>query len=148
MISAGDVTSTARSSRRPWLATIPALNRDFGIDRVEVAIPTHYHDDHVAGFNLLRDVEGTEVWAAEHMVPMLEHPLRYDLPCLWYDPIPVDRRLRFGRPYRWREHEITVHELPGHTLRARPWFTMACAAASVVSVKVVPSTIGMPIIRK
>jgi glyoxylase-like metal-dependent hydrolase (beta-lactamase superfamily II) len=109
---------TDRSSRRPWLATIPALKRDFGIDRVEVAIPTHYHDDHVAGFNLLRDVEGTEVWAAEHMVPMLEEPLRYDLPCLWYDPIRIDRRLPFEQPFRWHEHEITVHHLPGHTLYA------------------------------
>jgi hypothetical protein len=52
------------------------------------------------------------------MVPLLDHPLRYDLPCLWYDPIPVDRRLAFGQPVRWHEHEITVHHLPGHTLYA------------------------------
>jgi glyoxylase-like metal-dependent hydrolase (beta-lactamase superfamily II) len=109
---------TDRSSRKPWLATIPALKRQFGIDRVEVAIPTHYHDDHVAGFNLLREMEGTRVWAPGNMAPMLEAPHRFDLPCLWYDPIPVDRRLRLGRPYRWHEYEITVHELPGHTLFA------------------------------
>ena len=109
---------TDRSSRRPWLQTIPALKRQFGIDRVEVAIPTHYHDDHVAGFNLLREVEGTAVWAPENMAPMLEDPWRFDLPCLWYDPIPVDRRLAFGRPFRWHEYELTVHELPGHTLFA------------------------------
>ena len=109
---------TDRSSRRPWLQTIPALKRDYGIDRVEVAIPTHYHDDHVAGFNLLRDVEGTAVWAAENMIPMLEDPHRFDLPCLWYDPIPVDRPLAFGVPVTWHEYEITVHHLPGHTLFA------------------------------
>jgi glyoxylase-like metal-dependent hydrolase (beta-lactamase superfamily II) len=107
-----------RSSRRPWLETIPALKRQFGIDRVEVAIPTHYHDDHVAGFNLLRDVEGAEVWAPANMTALLEDPLRFDLPCLWYDPIPVDRTLAFGRPFRWHEYEMTVHELPGHTLFA------------------------------
>jgi glyoxylase-like metal-dependent hydrolase (beta-lactamase superfamily II) len=111
-------SGTDRSSRRPWLQTIPALKRDHGIDRIEVAIPTHYHDDHVAGFNLLREVEGTKVWAARNMVPMLEQPRRFDLPCLWYDPIPVDRRLPFGRPVRWHEYELTVHELPGHTLYA------------------------------
>jgi glyoxylase-like metal-dependent hydrolase (beta-lactamase superfamily II) len=109
---------TDRSSRRPWLETIPALKRDFGMDRVEVAIPTHYHDDHVAGFNLLRDVEGTQVWAPSNMSTLLEEPLRFDLPCLWYDPIPVDRELAFGRPFRWHEYEIAVHELPGHTLYA------------------------------
>ncbi len=107
-----------RSSRRPWLETIPALKRDFGIDRVEVALPTHYHDDHVAGFNLLRDVEGAEVWAPPNMVPLLEQPGRWDLPCLWWDPIPVDRPAPYGRPMRWREYEITFHELPGHTLYA------------------------------
>jgi glyoxylase-like metal-dependent hydrolase (beta-lactamase superfamily II) len=111
-------SGTDRSSRRPWLQTIPALKRDYGLDRVEVAIPTHYHDDHVAGFNLLRDVEGTEVWAPENMVDLFEHPLRYDLPCLWYDPIPVDRRLPFGQSIAWHEYEITLHPLPGHTLFA------------------------------
>ena len=109
---------TDRSSRRPWLQSVPSLKRDFGVDRVEVVMPTHYHDDHVAGFNLLRDVEGTEVWAAENMVPIFEDPHRYDLPCLWYDPIPVDRSLAFGEPFQWHEYEITVHPLPGHTLFA------------------------------
>ena len=109
---------TDRSSRRPWLETIPALKRNHGVDRIEVAIPTHYHDDHVAGFNLLRDVEGTQVWAPENMDTILEQPTRYDLPCLWYDPIPVDRTLHFGRPFRWHEYELRVHALPGHTLYA------------------------------
>jgi glyoxylase-like metal-dependent hydrolase (beta-lactamase superfamily II) len=107
-----------RSSRRPWLQTIPALKRQFGIDRVEVAMPTHYHDDHVAGFNLLRDVEGTQVWAPANMTAIFGDPWRYDLPCLWYDPIGVDRTLEFGRPYAWHEYELTIHELPGHTLYA------------------------------
>jgi glyoxylase-like metal-dependent hydrolase (beta-lactamase superfamily II) len=109
---------TDRSSRVPWLQTIPALKRLHGVDRVEVAIPTHYHDDHVAGFNMLRDIEGAQVWAPENMVPMLEDPVRFDLPCLWYEPIPVDRRLAFGRSFAWHEYEITVHPLPGHTLFA------------------------------
>jgi glyoxylase-like metal-dependent hydrolase (beta-lactamase superfamily II) len=109
---------TDRSSRRPWLQTIPALKRLHGVDRVEVAMPTHYHDDHVAGFNLLRDVEGTAVWAPENMVAVLSDPRRFDLPCLWYDPIPVGRSLAFGETIRWHEYDITVHPLPGHTLYA------------------------------
>jgi glyoxylase-like metal-dependent hydrolase (beta-lactamase superfamily II) len=109
---------TDRSSRRPWLPTIPALKRDHGVDRIEVAVPTHYHDDHVAGFNLLRDVEGTEVWAAENMVDLLQEPRRFDLPCLWYEPIPVDRSIPYEQPIRWHEYELTLHRLPGHTLFA------------------------------
>ncbi|WP_369200395.1 MBL fold metallo-hydrolase [Streptomyces sp. PU-14G] len=107
-----------RASRRPLLASIDALRRDLGVDRVEVALPTHYHDDHVAGFNLLREVHGTQVWSPAHIAPVLAAPERWDLPCLWYDPIPVDRALPVGAPVRWREYEIGVHDLPGHTLYA------------------------------
>ncbi|RMI38339.1 MBL fold metallo-hydrolase [Streptomyces triticirhizae] len=107
-----------RSARRPLLESITALRRDHGIDRVEVALPTHYHDDHVAGFNLLREVHGTEVWSPSHIAPVLAAPRRFDLPCLWYDPIPVDRELPVNGSVRWREYEIGVHDLPGHTLYA------------------------------
>jgi glyoxylase-like metal-dependent hydrolase (beta-lactamase superfamily II) len=107
-----------RSSRRPLLASIAALGRERGIERIEVALPTHYHDDHVAGFNLLRDVEGTEIWSPENVTAVLEDPWRYDLPCLWYDPIPVDRSLANGAPVEWREYELTAFALPGHTLFA------------------------------
>jgi glyoxylase-like metal-dependent hydrolase (beta-lactamase superfamily II) len=104
-----------RASRRPWLASIPALKRNHGVTTVEVALPTHYHDDHVAGMNLLRDVEGTEIWAPSHVADVLENPLDQDLPCTWYDPVPVDRRLRLGESVTWHEYEIMVHDLPGHT---------------------------------
>jgi glyoxylase-like metal-dependent hydrolase (beta-lactamase superfamily II) len=107
-----------RASRRPWLASLPALRRDHGVTTIEVAVPTHYHDDHVAGMNLLRDVEGTQIWAPGNIADVLEAPMVQDLPCTWYDPISVDRRLALGEAFRWREYEIMVHDLPGHTLYA------------------------------
>jgi glyoxylase-like metal-dependent hydrolase (beta-lactamase superfamily II) len=105
-----------RASRRPWLGSLPALRRDHGVTAVEVALPTHYHDDHVAGMNLLREVEGTEIWAPDHVADVLEHPMEQNLPCVWYDPVPVDRRLPLHTGVRWHEYEIIVHPLPGHTL--------------------------------
>ncbi|MFD7438416.1 MBL fold metallo-hydrolase [Streptomyces sp. NPDC059861] len=107
-----------RSARRPLLASVEALRRQYGVDRVEVALPTHYHDDHVAGFNLLRAVHGTEVWSPAHIAEVLSVPTDWDLPCLWYEPIPVDRVLPREGAFRWREYEIGVHDLPGHTLYA------------------------------
>jgi glyoxylase-like metal-dependent hydrolase (beta-lactamase superfamily II) len=104
-----------RASRRPWLYTLPALKAQFGVQKIDVVLPTHFHDDHVAGCNLLRCVEGTQVWAAENFADILEDPARYNLPCLWYDPIPVDRRLPLGKPVRWEEYTLIVHPLPGHT---------------------------------
>jgi glyoxylase-like metal-dependent hydrolase (beta-lactamase superfamily II) len=111
----GDPSGSDRASRRPWLYSIPALKRDFGVTQIVAAIPTHYHDDHVAGLNLLREVEGTEVWAAENYAHILTHPAEYDLPCLWYDPIPVDRVLDFGRLIAWEEYTLELYPLPGHT---------------------------------
>ncbi|MGH2402712.1 MAG: MBL fold metallo-hydrolase, partial [Candidatus Limnocylindria bacterium] len=104
-----------RSSRRPWLYTFDVLRRDFGVRSIDVVIPTHYHDDHVAGMNLLRDVQGTEVWVPDNFAHVMEDPTRHDLPCLWYDPIPVDRRLPIGGTVRWEEYELAIHDLPGHT---------------------------------
>ena len=104
-----------RASRRPWLYTLPVLKRKFGVRAIDAVILTHYHDDHVAGCNLLREVEGAEVWAAETFADILRRPHHYDLPCLWYDPIPVDRVLPLDEPIRWEEYTLTCHALPGHT---------------------------------
>jgi glyoxylase-like metal-dependent hydrolase (beta-lactamase superfamily II) len=97
-----------RAARRPLLATLDGLD-------VEVVVPTHYHDDHVAGINLLRDVTGADAWIPANVAPVLAEPHRYDLPCLWYDPVPADRVLPLSTPVRWHEHELTLHPLPGHT---------------------------------
>ncbi|WP_329459175.1 MBL fold metallo-hydrolase [Streptomyces sp. NBC_01497] len=114
-----------RSSRRPLLASIDALRRHHGVDRVEVALPTHYHDDHVAGFNLLREVHGTQVWSPDHIADILTAPTSHDLPCLWYDPVPVDRVLPARTTLTWHEYEIGVHHLPGHTLYAAAYSFVA-----------------------
>ena len=104
-----------RSTRRPWLYTLDRLKHDFGITSIDAVIPTHYHDDHVAGMNLLREVEGTEVWVPDNFASVLEDPWRHDLPCLWFDPIPVDRRLAMGETVAWEGYRIGIHALPGHT---------------------------------
>jgi glyoxylase-like metal-dependent hydrolase (beta-lactamase superfamily II) len=104
-----------RAAKRPSLYTLAHLKRSFGVTRIAAVVPTHYHDDHVAGLNLLRDVEGAQVWAAETFAPILQQPERYDLPCLWYDPIPVDRALPLETPIQWEEFTLTLYPLPGHT---------------------------------
>lgn len=112
---AGCASGTDRSSRRPWLYTLPVLFQNFGVRQIDACLSTHYHDDHVAGFNLLRDTYGAQVWCAESFADLLEHPSRYDLPCLWYDPIPVDKRLPLDTPVAWEEYTLILHPLSGHT---------------------------------
>jgi glyoxylase-like metal-dependent hydrolase (beta-lactamase superfamily II) len=112
--------------RRPLLWSLD------GVD-VEAVVVTHFHDDHVAGLNLIRDVKGTEIWAAEHIVPVLEDPKRFDLPCLWPEPIAVDRTLPLATPIAWHEYELTLYPLPGHTF-------FACAIAFEVDGRRVVAT--------
>ncbi|MCV9888963.1 MBL fold metallo-hydrolase [Metabacillus halosaccharovorans] len=112
----GIAAGADRASRRPWLYTISRLKEQFGIKKIDVVIPTHFHDDHVAGLNVLRDVEGTEVWCPENFSSILEQPKKYNLPCLWYDHIKVDRTLPLQKAIKWEEYEFTLHEQSGHTL--------------------------------
>ena len=114
----GIASGSDRASRRPWLYSIPALKRQYNVDEIAVVIPTHYHDDHVAGINLLQGIEGTEVWCPENFTDILEQPKNYDLPCLWYDPIKVDKILPLKKKIIWEEYELTIYEHPGHTLYA------------------------------
>jgi glyoxylase-like metal-dependent hydrolase (beta-lactamase superfamily II) len=117
-VSTGLGPITERTARRPLLWAIEELKRSHGVERIEAVIPTHYHDDHVAGLTLLRSVEGSEVWAPENVAPILVDPHRHDLPCLWHEPIPVDRVLPLEQPLSWHEYELTPYALPGHTLYA------------------------------
>ncbi len=114
----GHIPGTERAVKRPWLASLPALRRTYGVTRIAVAMPTHYHDDHVAGMPLLRDVEGTALWIPENIAPTLADPWLDDLPCQWYDPIDADRILPLDQPFAWQEYEFTAHPQPGHTLYA------------------------------
>ena len=107
-----DLTTTAMSTEREARRTLL-----WSLDRLdpEAVVVSHYHDDHVAGLNLLRDVKGVEVWAPANVAPIIEQPDRYDLPCLWFDPIPVDRVLPLEESFTWHEYELTIYALPGHT---------------------------------
>jgi glyoxylase-like metal-dependent hydrolase (beta-lactamase superfamily II) len=117
-VATGLTPTTERGARRTLLFPLDALRRDHGVERIEAAIPTHYHDDHVSGLNLVREVEGAAVWAPENVAPLIEAPERYDLPCLWYEPVAVDRRLPLGESFRWHEYELRIHAQPGHTMYA------------------------------
>ncbi|MBE5967019.1 MAG: MBL fold metallo-hydrolase [Lachnospiraceae bacterium] len=112
---AGPAAGSDRSSRRPWLYTIPKLFTDYGVTKIDACIPTHYHDDHVAGFNLLKKVYHTRILCPENFADLLNSPENYDLPCLWYDPIPVDEALGLGQKITWEEYELILHPLSGHT---------------------------------
>lgn len=114
----GMAAGSDRASRRPWLYTIPLLKEKYGVQNIDVVLPTHYHDDHVAGINLLQRVEKAKVWAPANFADILKHPLDNNLPCLWYDPIEPNEILPLEKTIDWEEFKITLYPLPGHTCYA------------------------------
>lgn len=111
----GVASGSDRAARRPWLFSLSTLKRKFAIRQVDVVLPTHYHDDHVAGINLLRRVEHARSWIPRNFADILADPARSDLPCLWYDPIAADRIVPLEEDLPWEEYTLRLHPLPGHT---------------------------------
>ena len=86
-----------------------------GFIAIDFIVPSHYHEDHVGGINAVREKYGAKVWAMNHLVDVLENPAAYNLPCLWPDPIKVDRVLRDGESIVWENIPISFFYLPGQT---------------------------------
>ncbi len=95
--------------------TIPELKASHGLKSIEVAIPSHMHDDHLNGFPHLVKHYGAKIWCFENMVDILQNPRGYNLGCILGEPIQVDRSFRNGETFKWEEFEFKVYHSPGHT---------------------------------
>ncbi len=94
---------------------IDTLKAKFGLRSVDVAMPSHMHDDHMNGFPHLIRHHGTKVWCYENMVDIFERPRGHNLGCTLGEPFRVDRSFRHGEKFRWEEFEFEVTHSPGHT---------------------------------
>ena len=102
-------------TRRALLHGLDGLKKHFGIDRIDVALISHFHDDHVCGVPVLQRLFGTECWAGENFADLLEHPEAHCFPCNWPVPIKVNRRLPLDREFQWEEYTFRLHPMNGHT---------------------------------
>jgi glyoxylase-like metal-dependent hydrolase (beta-lactamase superfamily II) len=98
--------------------TIDAFRAEAGLARVVAAVPSHYHDDHLAGVPWLQRELGAEAWIHATFAPIVAEPARYDLPCLWADPIRVDRVLADGDLVEHAGARLETFHMPGHTMFA------------------------------
>lgn len=104
-----------RNAMEAYDAIVPLL-RDLGVRTVDLVLVSHFHEDHVRGIPDLVRRYGAQVWAYENMVDILEHPDRYNLPCLAPEHIKVDRVLHDNETIRWKEYEFTICHFPGQTM--------------------------------
>jgi glyoxylase-like metal-dependent hydrolase (beta-lactamase superfamily II) len=98
--------------------TLDAFRGEAGLHGVTATIPSHYHDDHLAGVPWLQQELGTEAWIHESFADIVAAPERFDLPCLWAEPIRVDRVLADGDVVEHADARLEVFHMPGHTMFA------------------------------
>ncbi|TFG27709.1 MAG: MBL fold metallo-hydrolase [Promethearchaeota archaeon] len=84
------------------------------IKTIDFVIPTHYHDDHTAGFSLLQK-RGIKIYALENIAKILENPTHFRIGCLAETPIKVDRVLKDGEILKWDDTQFQVFHFPGQT---------------------------------
>ena len=95
-------------------ARIDTILKELKIERVEVVIPSHYHEDHVRGFPTLKDL-GAEFWVYEDFVDILEHPSRYNFCCLAPEITVADRVIHDNEWITWGPYTFQVTHFPGQT---------------------------------
>jgi glyoxylase-like metal-dependent hydrolase (beta-lactamase superfamily II) len=95
--------------------TLDDFRAEAGLRRVVAAIPSHYHDDHLAGVPWLQREHGAQAWIHGSFAEIVAEPARFDLPCLLADPIRVDRIIEDGDPIVHAGARLDAFHMPGHT---------------------------------
>ncbi|RUV60632.1 MBL fold metallo-hydrolase [Mesorhizobium sp. M5C.F.Ca.IN.020.29.1.1] len=95
---------------------IDQLREDFGVQDIELVVPTHTHDDHVCGIPFLQKHFGTKCWALDSVADVITDPAAWaSTPCCFHKPIAVHRILHDGEAFTWRGFDFEVYFAPGQT---------------------------------
>lgn len=111
----GSVWFEANNRLRHLEHNLDLLRNKFGVRQIDIAMPSHYHDDHVNGLPYLQRHHNTQIWCYHNMKDILEHPHGYKLGCTFAEPLKVDRSLQQGESFKWEEYEFQVFHAPGHS---------------------------------
>ena len=101
--------------RRALLHSLDELKSRFGADRIDVALISHFHDDHVCGVPALQRLFGTQCWASEAFADLLAYPDDHCFPCDWPQPIHIDKRIGLNEQVKWEEFTFRFAPMNGHT---------------------------------
>jgi glyoxylase-like metal-dependent hydrolase (beta-lactamase superfamily II) len=87
----------------------------FGINHIDVVIPSHWHYDHVDGITEIAKAEGAKVWVWEGLAEYLTHPERFPTTCWTGKSIKIDRVLKEEVEFVWEGNSFKVYHHPVHT---------------------------------
>ncbi len=86
----------------------------FGITRISVIIPSHWHYDHIDGIPALAQSEGAEIWVWDKLKEHVESPENF-LPTCWTSTkFKADRVLSEGESFDWGGYTFGVFHNPVH----------------------------------
>ena len=92
------------------------LRKDYGIEKFDLVIPTHIHDDHTCGIPHLQRFYDTKCWALDSVAQVLSDPNAWaSTPCTFHKPINIDRVLSDGEQFQWEEYDFKIFFAPGQT---------------------------------
>jgi glyoxylase-like metal-dependent hydrolase (beta-lactamase superfamily II) len=101
--------------RRPLLHSLEALKEATGIDCVDVALISHFHDDHVCGVPLLQRMFDTKCWATDAFSHLLSEPDKHNFPCDYSMPMRINRTIHHNDLVQWEEYVFRFAPMNGHT---------------------------------
>lgn len=85
------------------------------IESVDACWVTHYHDDHADALQRVVNQFHCPIITDRHIAEILEHPLRFFLPCISPNGAPVARWTGDGETWEWNEFRLTAYHFPGQT---------------------------------
>ena len=92
------------------------LRNNYGVETLDLVVPTHIHDDHTCGIPHLQNFYGTQCFALEQVAQVLANPAAWtSTPCTFPKPIRIDRTLHDGERFQWQEYEFDIYFAPGQT---------------------------------
>lgn len=86
----------------------------FGIKKIDVIIPSHWHYDHIDGIPALAASEGAEIWVWEGLKEHVEHPENFITTCWTDTKFTADRILSEGEEFEWGGYFFQVFHNPVH----------------------------------
>jgi len=105
---------------REMHSDLDLLERETGVQRIEMALITHPHGDHLQYCDLLRERYGTQIVATPDVGTLMARASSFPYPCLidWYgfpfDHVHIDRCVPYDEQFFWNEIAITPFPTPGH----------------------------------
>jgi glyoxylase-like metal-dependent hydrolase (beta-lactamase superfamily II) len=86
----------------------------FGIGKIDVIIPSHWHYDHIDGIPGLASSEGSEIWVWEGLREHVEHPENFITTCWSNTKFKADRILSEREVFEWGGYSFQAFHNPVH----------------------------------